>query len=204
MYGSGGIKSMIDSLRNNKMLLRRKGHFEKENTFLNLSKGHFKTDRRKIKTKKASPEILKKIRTSAISRRRKFVITYLILIMIGVSYITYTIVKIYKEDKSQTSVVLSTEKSVKENNFLVLVKKGDGWFKERKWDAALFYYNKAKVIFPNEYSINYRIAQTMSIKCEKKYLQCRETKAVLDSLFEKYPEKFKELNTIKERLSYEY
>lgn len=53
MLGGGSVQNMIDVLRNNKKLLRRKNMFKKEHTFLSLKQDYLKVSGGRIKFQKS-------------------------------------------------------------------------------------------------------------------------------------------------------
>ncbi|WP_298311352.1 hypothetical protein [uncultured Aquimarina sp.] len=91
-----------------------------------------------------------------------------------------------------------------ERQFLLQIDKGDQWFEKGKWSNSIFYYKKAKEIFPKNYDINYRLVRSYSFECESEFQNCREAKKLLDKLFLMFPDKEKELLEIKGMLEYEY
>ena len=70
MGGEGSMKAMIDSLRNNKKLLRNKSRFTKERSFLNLKETDLKGASGKPRFKPYSKEAIKKIKAK-FQRKRK-------------------------------------------------------------------------------------------------------------------------------------
>ncbi|MGS2765187.1 hypothetical protein [Sinomicrobium sp. M5D2P9] len=71
MSGGGSIQGMINSLKNNKKLLRSKSLFSKEKTFLNIKKEYLKAAGGNLDFKKASKEDITRIRKSVLKERKK-------------------------------------------------------------------------------------------------------------------------------------
>lgn len=80
MGGEGSIQQMINSLKNNKKLLRRKNRFEKEKP-LTQSKTALSSQ---LKAKKATPELLENIRKDAKRIRKNWLIFYLIVSLLTI------------------------------------------------------------------------------------------------------------------------
>ncbi|MGS2740902.1 hypothetical protein [Sinomicrobium sp. M5D2P17] len=204
MSGGGSIQGMINSLRNNKKLLRSKRLFSKEKTFLNIKKEYLKAAGGKLDFKKASKEDIIRIRKRVIKERQKDNILLIAIATISItiaSYFTFKLVKQnYIAQESQKAILLKK----KDEEFLTLIQNGDEWFEKAKWNNAVFYYKKAKELFPENYDINYRIVNSYSLQCEREFKNCIKAKKILDNLFLKFPDKKKELTNIKGRLEYEY
>jgi tetratricopeptide (TPR) repeat protein len=203
MGGEGSIQQMINSLKNNKKLLRRKNRFEKEKSFLSIDKDSYKTKQKTFKSKKAAPELLNKIRkeTKRASNKSKLLFGFIALIFL--IFMLLFLSDLYNSDQKHLIKTLNEKGDDKNNLALSFINKGDGWFKESKWDAAIFYYRKAKKIYPDNFDIEYRIVHTMSLKCKYEFEKCRETKEILDSLIFVHPGNLK-LKSLKENLMYEY
>ena len=86
MLGGGcGAVAMIQSLRNNKKLLRKKSLFKHDAIFLGTNKENYKATQGKVKEKKATPEQLREIREKTItgnkrSNRRNLLIAFTIIL----------------------------------------------------------------------------------------------------------------------------
>lgn len=71
MPGEGHILAMIQSLRYNRSLLRRKGMYPREKQFLNLKKESLRARNGTIESKKVSKEVLLRIRKKWLNNVRK-------------------------------------------------------------------------------------------------------------------------------------
>ncbi|MFD2561264.1 hypothetical protein [Aquimarina rubra] len=204
MFGGGSVQGMITSLSNNKKLLRSKRLFQKERTFLNTKKESLKATEGKLNFKKASQEELLQIGKKIRKQNRKentILIGIAILIISVFTYFTINVIRQNSIDKESIQVLKFQEK---EKQFLVLINKGDEWFEKGKWYNSIFYYEKAKEIFPKNYDINYRLVRSYSFECESEFQNCHEAKKLLDKLFLMFPDKEKDLLEIKGKLEYEY
>jgi tetratricopeptide (TPR) repeat protein len=92
------------------------------------------------------------------------------------------------------------EFKVKEKEFLSFINNGDEWFEKGKWHNSIFYYEKAKEIFPKNYEINYRLVRSYSFQCENEFKNCHEAKKLLEKLFLMFPNKENELLEIKDKI----
>ena len=68
----------------------------------------------------------------------------------------------------------------------------------------MLYLKDAKALFPNDYSVNYRLVNAYSLQCEQEFKNCHTAKTLLDTMLVKHPNKQKALLEIKNRLEYEY
>ncbi len=208
MFGGGSAQGMKKSLSNNKKLLRSKRLFQKEQTFLNIKKEYLKATKGKVDLKKASKEELQQIRKKIIKERRKenrVLIGIAIVIASVMIYFTINVIQQNNKDSKnllENAQVLQFKKL--ERQFLLQIDKGDEWFEKGKWHNSIFYYKKAKEIFPKNYEINYRLVRSYSFECESEFKNCHDAKNLLDKLFLMFPDKEKELLEIKGKLEYEY
>ncbi|GGG44734.1 hypothetical protein [Bizionia arctica] len=204
MGGGGSIQGMITSLNNNKKLLRSKRFFKKERTFMSLKKEYFKAAQGELNFKEASKEDLLRIRVKIVKKRKKENLAIVISALIVISIFSYfAFILVEKHNLSSKNLQLR-EFRKKEIKFLALIDDGDEWFKKGKWQHSIYFYEEAKVIFPKNYDINYRLIRTYSFQCENQYKNCHTAKELLDQLFLIFPNKEKELSEIKKQLIYEY
>ena len=204
MGGEGSMLHMINSLRNNKKLLRRKNRF-KDKTHLVKS---FKWQNNAFRSKKASPELLRKIRKEAKIRRRKNRVLYLIISLIVIIPTIYTVYNFNQNHIEKKKELLKQRQDriqkSREKRLLILIENGDHYFEQRNWTGAIANYGKANDISPDQYTIEFRLVQAMCLNCEDDYNHCRDAKRLLDILYRKYPLKKEDLNKLKSYLEYEY
>lgn len=204
MFGGGSVQGMITSLSNNKKLLRSKKLFKKERTLLNIKKEYLKATKGKLNLKKVSKEELQEIRKKVIKQRRKENILLIGFAIVITSVMIYFTVKVIRQSNVDIEHIQTLKFKEKEKEFLVFIDKGDDWFEKGKWHNSIFYYKKAKEVFPKNYEINYRLVRSHSFECESEFKNCRDAKELLDKLFLMFPDKEKELLEIKGKLVYEY
>lgn len=191
-------------IKNNNLLLRTKRLFKKERTFLSLKEEYLKAATGTVDLKTASSKELLLIREKVLEYRKK---EQLILVMISLMVLflcLYVIFQIMKQDESIIIRQQTVEFKEKEKEFLTFIEDGDEWFKKGHWQNSIFFYEKAKQHFSNNYDINYRLVRSYSLQCESYYKNCHQAKELLNELFIQFPNKETELLEIKNRLEYEY
>ena len=203
MAGGGSIQGMRTSLSNNKRLLRKKSLFRPERTFLSLKNEYIESAGGEKALKKATKAQLRAIRLKIIKEKEKefyaICITLLVLLFI-IGLVSYNVSQNNKVDKAAIEKALLKDKVERS---LVYILKGDNWLKERSWHNAIFEYEIANKILPNDYVINHRLANAYSFRCENEFKDCKKGKKLVDRLIKQFPEKT-ELLELKERLKYEY
>jgi len=201
--GGASIQAMITTLSNNKKLLRSKRLFKKERTFLSIKKEYLNATEGKLSLKKASKEELQQIRNKIRAQRQKVMKIHIAIVMVIISVMTYFTITVVERHHIDNKNLQALVFNKKKKEFLKLVNEGDQWFVQGKWYNAIFCYKKAKEIFQN-YEVNYRLVSSYSFHCENQFKNCHEAKKLLDTLFQMFPGKEKELLEIKDKLEYEY
>jgi len=187
---------MIITLRNNKKLLRRKGMFKKERSFLQSNKEDYATSNIGIASQEVAPEVLEKIRLKTIKERkrrnRKFAFL-LCIIMPIIGYLGYLFLNNFsfgfahldnygsEIPKEKTSLI------AKNDNYQYLLTDGDSWLRKRHYKNAIFQYKKALEIFPSEYAAHYRLALAYSYHCQYDFEGCEEGMEVVKKIEKAYP-----------------
>ncbi len=181
MGGGGSIQGMITSLRNNKNLLsKRKSLYEKDklkNTKYSISEG-LNCDI------KATEEQLLEIKTRIQKRnKRKKIINSLIigLSILFVLYVSYLNSK--KEVINQKTLV---ESKAKEKTYKNYIQYGDTWLEEKKYNAAIYNYQKAVDLAPGNYDAQYRLALAYSYYCIFENFNCSKGNQLLNELIAKF------------------
>ena len=204
MGGEGSIQHMINSLKNNKKLLRRKKSFQKKSS-TSLSKTALSN---KLKAKKASPELIQKIRRESRIRRMKWTLLYIIIgtgVIVSVSYAVFDFNQSVITKKKQR--IKEQKERIKKQELEQLkksIEKGNAFFEQKKWSDAVEQYYNAYQLAPNQFNIVFKFVETMCLNCDENYENCRDAKKFLDNLYQKYPEKKEKLDELKKYLKYEY
>ena len=204
MGGEGSMKAMIDSLRNNKKLLRNKSRFTKERSFLNLKETDLKGASGKPRFKPYSKEAIKKIKAKFQRKRKQekvlFAFLGLLFFLLFIFIGTFLIKEVLQEQNDRKQLNIQKQ----EQAYLKHIAFGDRWFSESNWHNAIFYYKKALELYPNDYDSSYRLLQAYGQNCEKELEDCAKAKDLLDELLVKFSDKNSELTQLKEVLNYEY
>lgn len=204
MGGEGSMKAMIDSLRNNRKLLRNKSRFTKERSFLNLKETDLKGASGKPRFKPYSKETIKKIKAKFQRKRKQEKVLFAFLGLLFFSLFifigTFLIKEVLQEQNDRKQLNIQKQ----EQAYLKHIAFGDRWFSESNWHNAIFYYKKALELYPNDYDSSYRLLQAYGQNCEKELEDCANAKDLLDELLVKFPDKKSELTQLKEVLNYEY
>ena len=198
------MKAMIDSLRNNKKLLRNKSRFTKERSFLNLKETDLKGASGKPRFKPYSKEAIKKIKAKFQRKRKQekvlFAFLGLLFFLLFIFIGTFLIKEVLQEQNDRKQLNIQKQ----EQAYLKHIAFGDRWFSESNWHNAIFYYKKALELYPNDYDSSYRLLQAYGQNCEKELEDCAKAKDLLDELLVKFSDKKSELTQLKEVLNYEY
>ena len=198
MAGAGiAITAMLNSLKNNKKLLRPK------RLFLNQRNNLLKATPGKLEVYPLSKNdlisISQKLNSESRNSKRKWrIVFFMLLIPVIIFFHQVVQNQIKLEDQMKRQVYQS-----KKIEYLELIADGDQWLQKRKWHNAIFQYEKAIEIFPNEFDIHYRLAYAYSLRCKNEFINCKDAKNELDDLLDEFPQK-SELASIKKLLEYEY
>jgi cell division protein FtsL len=203
MIGGSSVQGMIDALRNNQKLLRGKRLFYKERSFMHLRREYLNSFEGKLKQSNISKEELLSIRKKIIYKRRKQFFYHLSLIVCILCIATLSVANVFKRDKIAEENQLFIENKHKEKKFNQLIKNGDEWFEKGKWHNSIFYYKKARDIFPDNFEINFRLLNSYGFLCEFEFKNCNDVQVLLNQIILKYPERENELTAIKKQLESE-
>lgn len=180
--GEGHILAMIQSLRYNRSLLRRKGLYPKEKLFLNTKKESLLASEGKIEVQKVSKEHLLRIRNKIAKQRKKSNLLLLVIAIFLISIVSFYGVK-FSENQANDIDIFQIEQETKKNNqYLFYIIDGDAWFGKRKWHNAVFQYKKALELYPKDYDAMLRLTIAYSYQCEEKDKNCDLGKEYLDQL----------------------
>lgn len=165
MGGEGSMQHMINSLRNNKKLLRRKDRFDKEKTFLNLDKENYKIENKPFRSKEASAELLEQIRKEARESRKKWLIFYVVVSIIVTGSVTFFIYNLNQKRIKAKREILRQKAAQAELYKTISFKKALGdaeiFFDSKEWENAANSYYKAYTLKPDNYDVNYKLIEAM-------------------------------------------
>lgn len=186
MAGGESSRAMTTILRNNRNLLRKKNIFKKDRTFLSTRKEYYKAAKGELNLKKASKKDLLLIRKKIIKQRRldsligwTLVTVFLGLILIfGIYAYNKSSVDIIEQNETNKEIYLDQNL----NEYTFLLEDGDKWIKEKNWNNAIYRYEQAVKLFPEEFESNYRLALAYSYNCEYKNEDCEIGKKLTNKL----------------------
>lgn len=195
MAGGGGgfMQAMINSLRDNKNLIsKRKSFAERRKDYLTSY------SKLKITPEKATKEQIETVR-KIINTQKKIVKRNTIIILLLTSpllfYTIYFGIDLFQSPNPTISSIKQKENTTKYNFY---IEDGDKMINNKKWNNAIFQYNMALEIFPNELDAQYRLALAYSYKCKYKNESCLTADSLVNRLYNYYPNnlEIKELKDI--------
>ncbi len=189
MGGGGSAQGANDSLRYNRWQLgKRPNMFKKERRFFKI--------KRKYENQAGGIDILKKLTEQEKEiirydiRRKSKKERYFINITVLIFIISFTIGLFFIFTSSNKDFITNKNNIVlreKESSYLDFIKYGDTWIEERKWDAAIYNFEKALKLYPNSYDANYRLALAYSYKCQRLKYDCYLGEKIIQQLILDYP-----------------
>ncbi len=190
MGGEGSMQHMINTLRNNKSMLRRKSMFKKERTFLSTRKEYYRAAKGKVNLKNATKEELLQLRKKIIKRRKvENIRAWAIVLVILVPAIILGVDLLNKEEKIETNETVNEEYLIDNlNEYTYLIEEGDKWIAKKNWNNAIYRYEQAVKLFPEELEANYRLALAYSYSCKYTHKNCEIGNALAGKLLKFFPE----------------
>ena len=198
----GAMSQLNKSIENNRKLLRKKNRFKKERRFMFIDPTSYKWKTFKLSSKKVSPAVLSQIQLEAEYIKRKEQIVISLAILISMATVLYFVYTVYKSDQAYMATVDNKIELTKDQKlYRKYMKKGDGWLREDKFNAAIYYYDKAQAIYPNDYDIEYKILYTYCLQCKKEKTNCKKATELIDSVYKAHPEKIEDMVNLKEEMA---
>ena len=186
MGGGGSIQGMSNSLKINRQMLRKKTYFRKERSFLNR-KREFHKAAGIIDLKTATTEELAEIRHKIIKRRRQNNLKFLLFFMVIFIPILYFSIGFFKNETEKAAMIEVLEKDRKMEKYRFYIEDGDSYIKKGQWHNAMFQYNKAIELFPNDYHATYRYAYAAVYRCRNVKEKCNVASTALEKLLKDFP-----------------
>ncbi|QNJ98149.1 tetratricopeptide repeat protein [Constantimarinum furrinae] len=189
MGGGGSIQGFNNSLKENRKLLKKTRFFPAERSFLNRKREYVKRAGGVESLRNASKEELLAIRNSIVAKRKKDSLVTIVLFVILASVVAYFSVDYFKTNPNYVSEEERLE--IKNNNekYNFYISDGDSYLNKGQWHNAIFQYNKALEIFPNNYDALYRSVYAQVYRCRNTKENCESAKSNLEQLLNKFPEK---------------
>ncbi len=204
MFGSSSAKGMIDSLRNNRKLLRKKSRFKKDRTFLSINENDLKGAKGKPTFNAYSKEAIKNIKSKFKRRRKRENVFFAFLGLLGLFFSILLGTFLVKDVVQERNKTRQEQIQKNERVYLIYIEFGDRWFSQGKWKNAIFYYKQGVGAYPNDYEMNYRLLRAYCQFCKNDLEDCGVAKELLDSLLIRFPEKEVQLSELKAILNFEY
>lgn len=197
---------MVKTIRNNKKLLRRKGMFKKERSFLQSKKEDFATPTGGIPTQVISEEKLAAIRNQLIISRKKrnrrlglfLAISLPLVLLIGFYFFqgfSLGFERLENTGPNQTNIPAQEAEfknagkiaEIKKKNYLYYIQDGDAWLEKKSYHNAIFQYKKASELLPSEFAAHYRLAVAYSYQCQYEFKGCEEGMQIVERLEKEVP-----------------
>ena len=193
MAGSGFTRQMVDTIRNNRNLLRKKSMFKKERSFLGLKSEDIKLTDTKVESRKLSRTELRRIKEKTLKEARKDAMWSIIIT--GVLIIPIVLVFSIWMNNNQNDHILQkqlTQEEIIEKNrdeYVFLIEDGDQWIRKNRLNNALYRYKQALALFPDAYEANHRLAMLYSYSCANDKKHCKEAEVFAAKLEKLFPNK---------------
>ena len=155
MPGSGAIGYMVNTIRNNRKLLRKKSMFKKERTFLSLTGQDYKSAEGKVASKKLSSNELRRIKERTLKEAQKDTNRAIIIAAILAIPLLLLFALWMKNNEGATPSMEEAkqheffEKNL--NEYLFLLEDGDRWLQENRLKNAVYRYKQAVALLPEVY-----------------------------------------------------
>ncbi len=195
MPGSGAIRHMVDTVRNNRKLLRKKSMFKKERSFLGLTSQIYQSADGKVPSKKLSSNELRRIKERTLKEAQKDNLRAIIIATVMAIPLLFLFALWMNDDGS---VALVNEQAKQEeyyeknlNEYLFLLEDGDRWLQENRLKNAVYRYKQAVALLPQVYEGHYRLAMAYSYNCVYQNKNCEEAEKLTEKLKDLFPEKTK-------------
>ena len=201
---SGNLQSMRVILRNNLMMLRERGLFINDRSYLYKKNEYLHAAKEDFDFKTISKSELATLRKRVLKKRKsENVKAWLIALVIVVPMVVYGLVEIntYNKKKKQKAykqqiknekakqllIQQGLDKDFKE--YLYVIEDGDQWIEKGNWHNAIYRYKQAVTLFPAAYEANYRLALAYSYNCQYKHIDCVIGQKLTNKLITYFPEK---------------
>lgn len=189
MGGGGSIQGMRNSLNINNKLLRKQRYFKKEKSYLKRKTDYIHASGGIENLKSATPEQLASIRKKVIRQHRleiipTFIIGTVLLIILGYFIFDYT-----TTTKQLDITKASNELNAKHEKYLWYISEADDYLEKGKWHNAIFQYERALDLFPQDYHGQYRLAYAQTYRCRNELKNCEEAALNVRKLLKSFPNK---------------
>ena len=183
MMGGGGFMShMMNSVRGNKSLLRKKRLFDREKDFTIRKKAFKRGVSGKLLDKKVDKKELEKIkneiRKDIRNQNRKRFIVHLTIVLAAIVISLLLVQVIYKSELNYNRLQKEKNLSYKKQQFKYYVDDAKMWHKKGSYNNAITQYKEALQLFPNNVEVRNNLKELYSIKCITDFKYCEELKNI--------------------------
>ncbi len=133
-----------------------------------------------------------KIQRKAHKKRKKERLIWFILILITLAFIVTNFVTSNSTQKQEIQTTVTAEDiflNKNLNEYVYLIDEGDKWIEKRNWNNAIYRYQQAIDLFPENFESNYRLALAYSYSCKFQNKNCSEGDKLTSRLLKYFPEK---------------
>ena len=198
----GHLQGLRVILKNNRQMLRKTGLFKKDQSFLSSRKEYLKAAKGQVDFKTISKSELRALREKVIKNRKAnnlkvWLITlaivapfliYGLYIFTGSEQWTKESIQTGKINNDHEQQILLDQKLTDDlNEFNYLINEGDKWIEKRNWNNAIYRYEQAVKLFPNEFEGNYRLALAHSYSCKDGNMNCEIGQKITNRLLNSFP-----------------
>ena len=197
MPGAGSMDHMVKTIVNNAKLLRKKGMFKKERSFIQSNKEGFSTDSGGIPIESISKEKLAAIKNQMIASRKKRNLQMSIFVTLSFSLLLFLGFYLFQgfsfgfdtlENTGPEQLNIAAKKAaVSEDKYLYYIEDGDAWLQKKSYYNAIFQYKKAVELFPSEFAAHYRMAVAYSYQCQYEFEGCEKGMKIVERLEKDFP-----------------
>ena len=204
MAGSGGglgsVLTMINTLRTNRDLLRKATRFRGKNSMFEKSREISETGvKGKLVFKPSTKEAIEKVRlTMAHENKITRIKNTIIVLVVVVPALLGGYKLIYGYRKKQKSyvvkqVVLTREQKAeaaraKKDKFDFFMADGDSWLNKKNFYTAIYQYENALNLYPDDPEAQYRLAYAHYLQCVVETKGCVESYNLINRMIALYPD----------------
>ena len=186
-FSSGSMNTVM---KNNKALLRKRvSIFKSKKDYIQSKSTYDSITDEFFDYKTASPELLEEIRKKYIYKRKKSSIINISLVVLSLFLCFFLTFKLYLTDKNSSKPDLNKIPNRTLMQFNLIIKDADEWMEIGNFENAIFQYNRASKLIPNQFAVEYRICLGYSYLCRYDQKECEKGKEILQKTLNQFPNK---------------
>lgn len=191
MGGGGAIQDMINSVRNNRALLRKTTIFEGPKHNYAYAKALYEKKKRLLKFKDATPEqlaiIREEIKQDQKRKTLKAITASLLLVALIFLGVSIGVMEYRKQRNLETLKKEAITEEAHLRQFVLFSEKADHLYKKQDWDKAAYTYRLALNLKPNHYQTELKLARVLYFNCLYKGKDCFNAMDLTDKLLNQHP-----------------